>query len=120
MACEDQLEDLPRMLREMSTQETARNEVAGLLHQVATAIERTSELLRARMRVPALFVSSPGMLYWGGKLQQFVYMLTEVVASAAVISTYARPVCALERRVCALPHSRRMQTWQEFHACCSL
>ena len=37
-----------------------------VLHRVATAMERTAELLRTRLEVPALFVSPPGMLYWGG------------------------------------------------------
>ena len=78
MACECLPEDLPRMLREMSTHEAARNEVAGVSHQVATAMERTAELLRTHLRVPALFVSPPGMLYWGGMFQQYVYILTEV------------------------------------------
>ena len=78
MACEGLLEDLPRLLREMSTLETARNEIARILHQFATAMERTADLLRTQLRVPALFVSPPGMLYWGGMFQQFVYMLTEI------------------------------------------
>ena len=78
MACEGLLEDLPRMLREMSNSETARNEVAQVLHQVVTVMEQTVELLRAHLNTPVLFVSPPGMLYWGGAFQQFVYLLTEV------------------------------------------
>ena len=56
MACEGLLEDLPRMLRKMSSHEAARNDVAGVLHQVATAMDRTAELLRTHLRVPELFV----------------------------------------------------------------
>ena len=59
MACEDLLENLPRMLREKSTHEAARNEVTEVLHQVATAMERTAELLRTHLKVRALFVSLP-------------------------------------------------------------
>ena len=51
------------MMREMSTNEAARNGVIEVLHQVATATERTAELLRTHMKVPALFVSPHGMLY---------------------------------------------------------
>ena len=69
MACEGRLEDLPRMLREMSNSETARNEVAQVLHQVATAMEQTVVLLRTHLNTPVLFVSPPGMLYWGGAFQ---------------------------------------------------
>ena len=120
MACEGLLEDLPRILRGMSTHEAASNEVAGVLHQIATAMERTGKLLCARLRVPALFVSPPGKLYWGGMFQRFVYRLIEICSAAALISTYARPICALERRTCALLHYKRMHTWQQFHVCCSL
>ena len=63
MACEGQLRDLPRLLREMTTRDTARNEIARLLHQIATAMERTAEKLRTQLGVPAIFVSPPGMLY---------------------------------------------------------
>ena len=59
MACEGLLEDLPRMLREMSNSETPRNEVAQMLHQVATAMERTVELLRTHLNTPVSFVSPP-------------------------------------------------------------
>ena len=59
MACEGLLEDLPRMLREMSTHEAARNEVAEVLLQVTTAMGRTAELLPTHLTVPALFVSPP-------------------------------------------------------------
>ena len=62
----------------MGNNEAARNEVALLLHQVATAIEKTVERLRTQLNTPALFVSPPGMWYWGRALQQFVYMLSEV------------------------------------------
>ena len=63
MACEGLLENLPRILREMSTSEVARNEVVEVLHRVATAVGRAAELLRTNMKVPALFVSPPGMLH---------------------------------------------------------
>ena len=66
------------MLREMSYNDAARNEVAQVLHQVATAMERTAELLPTHLNTPVFFVSPPGMLYWGGIVQQFVYMLTEI------------------------------------------
>ena len=46
MVCEGQLQDLPRLLREMTTRDAARNEVSRLLHQIATAIDRTAEKLR--------------------------------------------------------------------------
>ena len=95
MACEGLLENLPRMLREMSTHEAARNEVAEMLHQVETAMERTAELLRTHLKVPALFVSFPRMLYWGEIFQQFFYMLTEV-CSARSIDFY---LCAPNMRV---------------------
>ena len=42
MACEGLLENLPHLLREMSNNETARNEVIKVLHRVATAMERTA------------------------------------------------------------------------------
>ena len=66
MSCEGLLENLPHLLREMSSNEMARNEVIEVLHRVATAMERTAELLRTHLKVPALFVSPLGMLYWGG------------------------------------------------------
>ena len=84
MACEGLLESLPRMLREMSASEAATNEVIEALHQVATAMERTTELLRTHLKVPALFVSPPRMLYWGGMFQQFVYMLTKVCSDRSI------------------------------------
>ena len=96
MACEGLLEDLPRMLREMSNSETARNEVAQVLHQVATAMEQTVELLRTHLNTPVLFVSPPGMLYWGGAFQHFVYMLTEEVCLTRDIEFY---MCAPNPRV---------------------
>ena len=74
MACEGLLENLPHLLREMSNNETLRKEVIKLLHRVATAMERTAELLRTHLEVPAMFVSPPGILYWGGMFQQFVYI----------------------------------------------
>ena len=95
MACEGLLENLPHMLREMSANEAARNEVVEVLHRVATVMERTAELLRTHLKVPALFVSPPGMLYWGGKFQQFVYMLTEI-CSARNVEFY---LCAPNLRV---------------------
>ena len=88
MACEGLLENLPHLLREMSSNETARNEVIKVLHRVATAMERTAEMLRTHLKVPAIFVSPPGMLYWGG-------MLTEV-CSARNIKFY---LCAPNLRV---------------------
>ena len=84
MACEGQLQDLPRLLREMTTRDAARNEVSRLLHQIATAMERTVEKLRTQLGVPSLFVSPPGMLYWGGMFQQFVYMLSEVCQARSI------------------------------------
>ena len=84
MACEGLLENLPRILREMSTSEAARNEVVEMLHRVATAIGRAAELLRTNLKVPASFVSPPGMLYWGGMFEQFVYMLTEVCSARGI------------------------------------
>ena len=84
MACEGQLQDLQRSLREMTTRDGARNEVSRLLHQIATAMERTAEKLRTQLGVPSLFVSPPGMLYWGGMFQQFVYMLSEVCQARSI------------------------------------
>ena len=55
MACEGLLESLPRMLREMSASEAARNEVVEVLHRVATAMERTAELLRTHMKGTCTF-----------------------------------------------------------------
>ena len=79
MACEGLLQDLPRHLREMLNREAARQEVARVLHQVATAMERTAEPpLRTQLNTPVLFVSPPGMLYCGSAAQQFVYILNEV------------------------------------------
>ena len=95
MACEGLLENLPHLLREMSSNETARNEVIKVLHRVTTAMERTAELLRTHLKVPAMFVSPPGMLYWGGMFQQIVYMLTEI-CSARNIEFY---LCAPNLRV---------------------
>ena len=95
MACEGLLENLPRILREMSTSETARNEVVEVLHRVATAMGRAAELLRTNLKVPALFVSPPGMLYWGAIFQQFVHILTEV-CSAHSIEFY---LCAPNLRI---------------------
>ena len=92
MACEGLLEDLLRLLREMSTLETARNEIARIMHQIATAMERTADLLRTQLRVPALFVSPPGMLYWGGMFQQFVYMLTEICSARNIEFNLCAPV----------------------------
>ena len=60
------------------------NEVAQFFHQVATAMERTHQLLRAQLNTPALFVSPTGMLYWGSAFQQFKYMLTEVCAARRI------------------------------------
>ena len=68
----------------MTTRDAARSEVLRLLHQIATAMERTPEKLRTQLGVPSLFVSSPGMLYWGGMFQQFVYMLSEVCQARSI------------------------------------
>ena len=84
MACEGLLQNLPRILREMSASEAARNEVVEVLHRVATAMGSAAELLRTNLKVSALFVSPPGMLYWGGMFQQFVYMLTEVCSARGI------------------------------------
>ena len=84
MACEGQLRDLPRLLREMANRDAARNEIARLLHQIATAMERTAEKLRTHLGVPALFVSPPGMLCWRGAFQEFVYMLSEVCSARGI------------------------------------
>ena len=95
MACEGLLENLPHLLRKMPNNETVRNEVIKVLHRVVTAMERTAELLRTHLKVPAMFVSPPGMLYWGGMFQQFVYILTEI-CSARNIEFY---LCAPNLRV---------------------
>ena len=84
IACEGLLQDLPRILREMPNREAARNEVAQILHRVATAMEKTIELLRTQLNTTGLFVSPPGMLYWSCALQQFVYLLTEVCAARRI------------------------------------
>ena len=80
MACDGLLQDLllPRILREMPNREAARNEVARVLHQVATAMERTAELLRTQLITLVLFVLPPGMLYWGSAFQLFVNMLSDI------------------------------------------
>ena len=112
MACEGLLEDLSRMLREMSTHEAARNDIAGVLHQETTAKERTAELLRTHSRVPTLFVSPPGMLYLGGMFQQFVFVLTEVCSSRNIDFHLCAPNLRVEKV--------DLRTWQPYHACCSL
>ena len=91
MACEGLLESLPRILREISTNEAARNEVVEVLHRVATAMERAAELLRTQLKVPALFVSPPGMLYCGGMFQQFVYMLAAVCSARSIEFYFCAP-----------------------------
>ena len=95
MACEGLLENLPHLQREMPNNETSRKEVIKVSHRVATAMERTAELLRTHLKKPAMFVSPPGMLYWGGMFQQFVYMLTEI-CNARNIEFY---LCAPNLRV---------------------
>ena len=115
MACEGLLKHLPRMLREMLTNEATRKEVIEVLHQVATAMERRAELLRADLKVPALFVSPPGMLYWGGMFQQFVYIMTGV-CSARSKDFY---LCAPNLRVGKADY-RHTRTWQQSHACYNL
>ena len=120
-ACEGLLENLPRMLREMSASEAARNEVVEVLHRVQTAMERTAELLRTNLKVPALFVSPPGMLYWGGMFQQFVYMLTEVCCARSIEFYLCAPnlrVGKANLRPAAV--SVRTRTWQQSHACGNL
>ena len=47
-------------------------------------MERTAEKLRTQLGVPALFVSPPGMVYWGGMFQQFVYMPSEVCLARSI------------------------------------
>ena len=84
MACEGQLQDLPRLLREMTTRDAARHEISRLLHLIATAMERTAEKFRTQLGVPSMFGSPPGMLYWGGMFQQFVYMLSEVYKARGI------------------------------------
>ena len=83
MACEGLLPDLPRTCVKCPT-DAARNETAQVLHQVATAMETTTELLRTQLNTSVLFVSPPGMLYWGSAIRQFVYMLTEVCAARRI------------------------------------
>ena len=95
MGCEGLQQDLTRMLREMSNHDAARNEVAQVLHQVATTMERTAALLRTHLNTPVFSLSPPEMLYWGGVFQQFVYMLTEV-CTARDIDFY---MCAPNLRV---------------------
>ena len=58
MDCESLLQDMPRLLRGMSTHETARNEIARILHQIAIAMKRRADLLRNHLRV-LLFSSLP-------------------------------------------------------------
>ena len=53
----------------MPNREAARNEVAQVIYQVATALERTAELLRTQLITPVPFVLPPGMLYWGSAFQ---------------------------------------------------
>ena len=62
----------------MGAVEAASNEVARLLQQAATAVERAAEMLLMQLNTPSMFVSPPGKLYCGRALQQFVYMRTEV------------------------------------------
>ena len=119
MACEGLLENLPHMLRETSANEAARNEVVEVLHRVATAMERAAELLRTHLTVPALFVSSPGILYWGGMFQQFVYMLTEICL-ATLNSICVRLTCTSGKLTSSLLQSQYMHTWQQYYACCNL
>ena len=120
MACEGLLENLPHLLREMSANETARNEVIEVLHRVATAMERTAELLRAHLKVPALFVSPPGMLYWGGMFQQFVYMLTEICSARNIEFNLCAPNLRVGKPTYVLLQSQYMHTWQKYYACCNL
>ena len=63
LACEGLLQDLQQILRELKNREAARNEVAPIQHQVATAMEKVVELLRTQLNIQLLFVSPPGMLY---------------------------------------------------------
>ena len=76
MACEGLSQDLPGSCAKCLI--AARNEVARVLHQVATAMERPAEMLRTQFNTPVLFVSPPGMLNMESAVQQIVYMLTEV------------------------------------------
>ena len=76
LACEGLSQNLPHNLRDMGAIEASRNVVPRLLHQAATAMEKTGKLLRNQLNTPAIL--PPGMIYWGRALQQFVYLLTEV------------------------------------------
>ena len=66
----------------MPKREAARNEVARV-HQVATAMERTAELLHRKLNTPVLFVSPPCMLYWGRAFQRW----TRLFASSSAVSS---------------------------------
>ena len=78
LACDGFLSNMQQLLKDMVAVKATRNEVALLLHQAATAMERTTEILRSRLNTPAIFVSPPGMMYWTRALQQFTYILTNV------------------------------------------
>ena len=49
LACEGLLQNLQQLLRDMGAIEASQNEVARLLNQAATAMERTAELLRIQI-----------------------------------------------------------------------
>ena len=119
MACEGQLQDLPRLLREITTRDAARNEVSRLLHQIATAIERTAEKLRTQLGVPSLFVSLQAC--WTGEGCSNNSYTCCVRCAKLVASSFicARPTCASARRTCAPWHCQHTHTWQRSHAYCS-
>ena len=52
LACKGLLPDLPQTLRDMNNLEAARNEVARILHLVATAMEKATELLHTQLKTP--------------------------------------------------------------------
>ena len=109
-ACGGLLQDLPRMLREVSNHDAAMNEVAQVLHQGATAMERTAELLRTHLNTPALFVSPPGILYWGECSSSLCICLQKSASPETLNFICPRLTCALGNLTCDLKRSRRTPT----------
>ena len=114
LACEDLFQDLPRIQREMPNREAARNEVAQVLHPVATTMKRTTELLRTQLSTPALFVSPPGTLYWGSAFQHFVKMLSEVCAASRIKFYMCAPNLRVGQDDLRLQHYQSTRIWQRY------
>ena len=103
----------------MPNREAVGNEVAEILHRVATSMEKIMELLRTQLNTPVLFVSPPGMLYGSSALQQFVYLLTEVCATRRIEVYSVQPTCTLGKTTCVQSHYHLTRFWQQYPVCYS-